>query len=160
MPGRRDQFSGTPKGACLGSQQPQYIHGYSHHKVKSQTESRSLGNSVHMALSPPPCKISCGSHVWSQLQDHREGLLPESCWAVHYKLMALGRWAGAGTATEMCPWPAEDYEGHIKRASTQASLVNIVKNDTCSFRHFWGIGEGLKPSLDSPQSQSPEIKRI
>lgn len=39
--------------------------------------------------------------------------------------MALGRWADAGTDIEMCPWPAEDYEGYIKRASTQASLVDI-----------------------------------
>lgn len=46
---------------------------------------------------------------------------------------------------EMCPWPAENYEGYTKRDSAHMSLVNIVKNDICSFRHFWSIGEGLKP---------------
>lgn len=50
MSGRSGQFTGAPKGQRLGSQKPQYIHGYMHCKVKSQTERRSLGNSVHVAL--------------------------------------------------------------------------------------------------------------
>lgn len=99
------------------------------------------------------CLLRRGSRVWSQLQENREELLPESCHAVHCKWMAPGRWAGGDMDIGTCPWPAEDYEGYTKRASTQETLMNIVKDDTCCFRHFWGI-------VDTPLSQSPETKGI